>query len=208
MLAPVRPLCLAAALLLAGPNAVYSGDACGLGERTVCLKFLPHLRLSCIKHIQHAVGQCARSKATERFGSHEAHCRIACAAGELAYQLDQRLRRYGVETVESSAAANVEWLNESKAFWQGPDTEGTVCSPDQFDAAKASCAAHCDMVAKRRDLEELQTLAAGGDFLALKQPRFACPPSELLSKLSRSVTSLLERLYPPGDQRRDGSAAE
>ncbi len=166
------------------------------------------VQLSCVKHVQLAVGACLKSKRQERFGSHEDHCRAACRAGFLAIDLDRRLRRDAIETAELSAAGNTDWLAQSRALWHGQGSATGVCSATEFNAARKACDKHCLVKAKRRDLEELQGLAVGKDFLTLQPPVFGCRPSAVFELLSRDDERPLEWLYPPGHPRRAGTAAQ
>jgi len=205
---PAQRLGWAGVFVLAGVLSVAAEGTCQLSPTAVCDKFEPGLRFSCVKHVQSVVAICRKAARKERFGSHQDHCRAVCRSGRQAYTLDKRLREFAMTTVANSALGNAAWQRDAVAFWQAAGPPQSACSSEQFERALADCEQHCSVKAKRRDLEELQALAAGKDFLDLQLPVFACPPGPATRLLSREDASVLERLYAPGHHRRSGAAAE
>ena len=169
---------------------------CALPETVICNKLPPHEVVSCVKHVQIAVGVCRRATRTERFGSHEDHCRVACETGFRFFDLDRRLREDIPRIVRDRGAGDEDWRQGALAFWS--EQGRSVCSDEQLEEAEKSCLKSCQTDAARRDLKELQSLAKGGSFLALEYPEYACRPSAALELLSRDERSGLEWLYPPG----------
>mgnify|MGYP001815296984 CR=1 FL=1 len=205
---PARRLGWAGVLILAGIATAAADQVCTLSEATVCGKFVPALQYECTKNVQLAAGFCRKAARQVRFGSHEMHCRAACRAGAQAFELDRVLRNLATTTAEKSSAGDATWLAEARTFWQAQGDEAFMCTAAQFTQARADCDAYCDTKARRRDLEELQALAAGKEFLELQLPVFACPPGPATRLLSQSGGTVLEKLYPQGHPRRSGSAAE
>lgn len=204
-----RSLAWAGVLFLFSTASAGAQSECGLREHVICSKLHASVRLQCIKHVQLAMGACRKAYRKERFGSHEDHCRAACKTGRVMVVLGQRLSDDAVTTAMLSAGNNAGWLKQARQFWRQPDdVAAKTCNRKELQAAKADCEQQCATKAARRDLEELQGLAAGKDFLALQPPVFACAPSAAAKLLSRDGTSLLEQLYPPGHPRRTGSAAQ
>ncbi|MGI9465454.1 MAG: hypothetical protein ACR2OM_16040 [Aestuariivirgaceae bacterium] len=204
MLAPARHIAFTGAVLIAGSTMAGANDACNLSENTICQKLLPSLQLSCVKHVQLTVAACLRSKRQERFGSHEDHCRVGCRAGLLAVDLDKRLRHDALATAQQSGRDDRSWLAQARGFWRIVGT----CSAGEVRQAQTACETSCRTDARRRDLEELQGLASGKDFLTLQQPEFGCLPSAASELLSRDKDSAIEWLYPPGHPRRAERAVE
>ncbi|NNE24356.1 MAG: hypothetical protein HKN11_17280 [Rhizobiales bacterium] len=193
---------------LTGIASVGAQDLCRLSPTDVCNKFEPGVRLGCVKHVQLAVGFCRKAARKERFGSHEEHCRSACRAGEQAYVLEKRLREFAVATVDGAKTGNKIWRRDAVAYWQATSVAQDVCSAEQFQKARVDCDTHCSVTARRRDLEELQALAKGKEFLELQLPVFACRPGPALQLLSGNGAETLKHLYAPGDARRSGAADE
>jgi len=209
---PARRPGWAGVFVLAGvmANIVSAGaaDVCKLSLTGVCKKFGPGLQHVCAYHLQLAVALCRKAARQERFGSHEDHCRVACRAGKQAFVLDGQLREFAIATVEQSTSGDKTWRRDVLAFWQATGEPQAVCSAEQFEQAQVECDRHCTVTAKRRDLEELQALAVGKEFLELQLPVFACPPGPATQLLSGNSSKLRERLYAPYDARRSGDAAE
>lgn len=210
MRTPVRRLGWAGVfvLALASVGSAGAADVCKLSPTDVCKKFAPGIQHGCTHHVQLAVAFCRKAARKERFGSHEDHCRAACRAGKQAIVLDGRLREFAIATVEQSTSGDETWQRDAVAFWQAAGAPQAVCSPEQFKQAQADCDRHCNVQAKRRDLEELQALAVGKEFLELQLPVFACSPGPATQLLSGNSPKLRERLYAPDDARRSGNAAE
>ena len=208
MTTPAQRFGWAGVFFVAGVVAAGAADVCQVSATAVCNKFDPGLQFACAKHVQLVVGSCRRAARKGRFGSHEDHCRAACRAGEQAFVLDGRLREYAIATVDGSKTGNKTWQRDALAYWQATGVARTVCSAEQFQKARVDCNAHCSVKARRRDLEELQALAAGKEFLELQLPVFACLPGPATQLLSGDAAETLQYLYAPGDARRAGAADE
>ena len=208
MKTPAGRMGWAGVLFLAGLTMARAEGVCDLSSENLCGQFEPTLQITCVKHVQLVAGACRKATRAQRWGSHEQHCRAACRADALAFELDRRLRDTAMKTAEMSGGSDAAWLDEARAFWQAKGADGQICSQAEFEAAKADCEKVCAVKAKRRDLDELQALAAGKEFLALERPAFGCPTGPATRALSAGDPSVLEKLYPPGHQRRSGAAAE
>lgn len=205
---PARRFGLAGVFVLAGIATAAADQVCTLSEATLCGKFVPALQYECTKNVQLAAGFCRKAVRQVRFGSHEMHCRAACRAGAQAFELDRVLRNLATATAEKSFTGDTVWLARARTFWKAQGDGAIVCTAAQFKQARAECDAYCDTKARRRDLEELQALAAGEEFLELQLPVFACPPGPATKLLSKGGATVLEQLYPQGHPRRSGPAAE
>ena len=203
---PVRRFGWAGVFVLAGVVSAGAADVCKLSLSDVCKKFAPVTQHRCAFHVQQAIAFCRKAARTERFGSHEDHCRATCRAGKQAFELNGLLREFAAATIEDSSLGNETWQRGALAHWQAAGQ--VTCTAGQFQKAQADCETHCSVTARRRDLDELQALAVGKEFLELQLPTFACPPGPAMQQLSSDALETLVRLYAPGDARRSGVAAE
>lgn len=206
MKTPVQRLGWAGVFVLAGMAVARADGVCTLSETDLCAKLDPSVRFVCAKNVLLAAASCRKAAGKLRFGSHEKHCRTACKAGAQAFDLDDKLRALALTTVEKSSTGDAAWLAGARTFWRVQGKAAVVCTQAQFNQARTDCDAYCDTKARRRDLEELQALAAGKEFLDLHQPVFACPPGPATELLSDG--DVLEHLYPPYHPSRSGTAAE
>jgi hypothetical protein len=172
---------------------------CDLPAGVICSKLPDLQQAACIKSMQNTASMCRRAVRQERFGSHEEHCKFACDVAARLVDLDRRMRLDAIGIVKQSGQQGTAWRDGALAFWRARG-EGT-CSEMQFADAKRTCEQHCGSAAVRRDIEELQGLAKGEDFLPIELPEFACAQGGSLEVMSRDERSGLQWLYPPGHAR-------